>query len=235
MKKVEIILSPLLLPLFDLNNKAVVVIDVLRATSTICAALSNGAKAVIPVVSTEEALSFKGEGFLIAGERNGEKVDGFDFGNSPLEYNRELVKDKTLVLTTTNGTKCIDKSSAAAEILVGSFGNISILSNYLKKQDNDILLFCSGWKDRVNLEDTLFAGALVKAMGNSVEYNCDSVEIALDLVNRAGDDVVSFVKKASHAKRFDRLGNYHDLKVCVAIDRFPCLVSLQNGQLIKKG
>lgn len=229
--QVEIILSPLLLPMFPVGNKVVVVIDILRATSTICVALSNGARSVIPVVSTEEALGFKGD-YLIAGEREGQKADGFNFGNSPAEYGPEVVSGRDIVLTTTNGTKCIQASREASEILVGSFLNLSVLADYLNRQHRDIVLFCSGWKNKVNLEDTLFAGCLASKLDASQRSNCDSTELSIDLYHSAKDNLHHYLTKASHARRFSRLGNFTDLELCLETDSHPVLVKYQKDRLV---
>lgn len=231
-RTLEVVLSPLLLPLVDLKGKTVVVIDILRATSTICAILDNGAVSVTPVVSVEEALSYTDKGYLVAGERNGEKAPGFDFGNSPTEYASNVIKDKQVVLTTTNGTKCIHASREADEILVGSFFNLTVLVNYLKEIDNSVVLFCSGWKDRVNLEDTLFAGYVAQQLKQSHTWESDEVELALDLVQTAQPDPKAYLVKASHAQRFNRLGNHMDLGICMQFDAHPVVVQYRDGALI---
>ncbi|MBO6515772.1 MAG: 2-phosphosulfolactate phosphatase [Bacteroidia bacterium] len=231
-KNIEIVLSPLLLPLVDLKGKTVVVIDILRATSTICAALDNGALSVTPVVSVEEALQYDKSDYLVAGERNGQKAEGFDFGNSPAEYAPSLVKGKKIVLTTTNGTKCIHASLDASEILVGSFYNLARLSEYLSDRDNGVVLFCSGWKNRVNLEDTLFAGYLAQSLSETHIWDSDEVELALSLVNKAQFDPVEYLRNASHAKRFARLGNHTDLPLCMQFDKHPVLVKYKGGKLV---
>lgn len=230
--QVEIILSPLLLPIYELTGKSVVVIDILRATSTICAALHNGAASVIPVVSTEEALSFSNKDYLIAGEREGMKAPGFDFGNSPSEYATDVVKGKTIVLTTTNGTKCIQASKEADEILVGSFFNITVLADYLNNQNNDIILFCSGWKDKVNLEDTAYAGCLAELLNAKQQSDCDSLELARDLYRQSLPNTMEYLRKASHAKRFSRLGNNEDLELCLKHDIHPVIPKFNGGRLV---
>ena len=231
-RTIEIVLSPLLLPLVDLKGKTVVVIDILRATSTICAALHNGASAVIPVVSVEDALNHSSDNYLVAGERNGEKAPGFDFGNSPSEYSTDVINHKEVVLTTTNGTKCIHASLAADEILVGSFFNLSVLTDYLKGIDNSVVLFCSGWKDRVNLEDTLFAGYVANGLRDTHIWDSDEVEMAIDLVQTSQPDPAAYLIKASHAQRFKRLGNHADLDICMQIDAHPVVVQYNEGKLL---
>ena len=231
-RNIEVVLSPLLLPLVDLTGKTVVVIDILRATSTICAALHNGAKSVRPVISTEDALTHVGRNTMVAGERNGEKVDGFDFGNSPTEYAPDMVAGKKVVLTTTNGTKCIHASMAAREIMVGSFFNLDVLVDYLSTCPNDVVLFCSGWKNRVNLEDTLFAGYVAHSLKDSHDWNGDEVELAMDLMFKAQADPLDYLTKASHAQRFTRLGNHEDLDICMQFNKYPALVKYTDGVLI---
>ena len=231
-RNIEVVLSPLLLPLVELSGKTVVVIDILRATSTICAILNNGAKSVIPVVTTDDALALKSDQHLVAGERNGQKAEGFDFGNSPAEYSTEVVNGKHVVLTTTNGTKCIHASLEADEILVGSFYNLDAMCNYLQSIDRDIVLFCSGWKNRVNIEDTLYAGYIVEALKNSHVWISDEVEIALDLVQKSKENPIEYLRKASHAQRFLRLGNTEDLERCMQFNQHPVIPKYLDGQLI---
>ncbi len=230
----EVVLSPLLLKEYDLKGKVVVVIDVLRATSTICAALANGAKSIIPVLSVEEAHSYKAKGHLVGAERNGEKVEGFDFGNSPREYSREKVGGKNVVLTTTNGTRCIRMSLEADEILVGSFLNLSVLSSYLIDQKKDVILFCAGWKDKVNLEDSLFAGAVLRALGTSTKLGNDAAEMMVALYDCMKDNLRAYLDHASHAKRFKRLGIEEDIDYCLSIDKMPVLPVLEGNRLVLK-
>ena len=239
MNKVEVILSPLLQSNFDIRGKVVVVIDILRATSTMCTILNNGAECIIPVVSKEEALNYKSTNpnYIIAGEREGRTAEGFDFGNSPSEYGPEVVRNKTVVLTTTNGTKCLNACGGAKEVLVGSFYNLSILADYLSQSQNDIVLFCSGWKDRVNLEDTIFAGALVTRLTETHQAEDDTAHLAADLYKAHEGDLISYLKKASHPQRFAKMGNTSDLPLCLKTDAYPVLIVKVGNKLLstKKG
>src|SRR5690606_23642648 len=136
--------------------------------------------AIIPVAKVEECLSYKEHGHLLAAERDGKVVEGFDFGNSPFAYTQEKVQGKTIVLTTTNGTYAIDESKKRAhQVIVGAFINLESICNYLKTQDKDILLLCAGWKNKVNLEDTLFAGAVVSNLG-SERFELDDAAYAAE-------------------------------------------------------
>jgi 2-phosphosulfolactate phosphatase len=230
-KSLEVILSPALSHLYDFHNKVVVVIDVLRATTTICAALDNGASSVKPVLNVEQAQELQRQGFLIGGERNGIKIGGFDFGNSPSEYVTALVENKDLVLTTTNGTKCINISSPADSIIIGAFVNLLALIDFLKQQEKDVLLFCAGWKDQVNVEDTLCAGYLCRALLDDFRSEGDAHHIALSLALSSHVDLHEALKNANHALRFERLG-VDDLPYCVSIDKHPVVPIMKNGKLV---
>lgn len=152
--KLEVCLSPALLHLFDVKNSIVVIIDVLRATSTICTALHNGAAKVIPVASVEECVNIgKQLNAITAGERDGQIAAGLEHGNSPFEYSRDFIEGKVLVLTTTNGTKLLHMATDAIQIVTGSFPNISAVCDYLVAEGKNVILGCAAWKDRVNMEE----------------------------------------------------------------------------------
>jgi 2-phosphosulfolactate phosphatase len=219
-KKLHVILTPALSHLYEMKEADVVIIDILRATTSICVAMANGAKSIIPVADIQEAKEYKRNGYLVAAERNGEKVEGFDFGNSPQSFSMEAVQDKTIVFTTTNGTRCIDiaSESGAEQIIIGSFLNLSSVADMLKSSDRDLFLFCAGWKDKFNLEDTLFAGALADALKDDYQFDDDATEMAMDLYRTASDDMVAYIQKASHIKRFDKLGIAGDGEFCLQLN-----------------
>jgi len=231
-KKLDVILSPLLIDNFTFENKTTVVIDILRATTTICTALHNGASFVYPVETLEEASRLKQNGYLAAAERNGAKVEGFDLGNSPAEYKSEKVSNQSIVLTTTNGTRCIALSDSSVQIIAGAFSNISTLVEHLEKDDHDLLLFCAGWKNKVNLEDTLFAGAVADRLEGTYTWDDDAVEMARDLYLAAKDDLQSYVKKAAHAQRFAKMGVSADTAYCLQEDTCQVLPVLQDNKLV---
>ena len=177
-------LSPALLHLYDLKNAVVVIIDVFRATSTIAAALYNGARCVIPVDSVAKAAEMSvALGGLAAGERDGKLAEGLNHGNSPLEYTRDFIEDKTLVLTTTNGTRLLHMALAngAEDIITGSFPNLSSVCNYLIQQNKNVVLACAGWKDRFNLEDTVFAGAVIHHI-KELSLKSEKIVLKMDLI-----------------------------------------------------
>jgi 2-phosphosulfolactate phosphatase len=231
--KIEVCLSPALLPTFDIENSIVVVIDIYRATSSICYGIENGALAIIPVSQVEECAAYQGMGCLLAAERDGEVVDGFDFGNSPFSYTKEKVAGKTIVLTTTNGTHAIQMSRKAKQIVIGSFLNLSSLCNWLKTQNNNILLLCAGWKNRFNLEDTMLAGAIVYQLKND-GYKLDDAGIAAeDLYMIAKDDLPGYLKKTSHGERLKKLGIEKDIAFCLNVDIVTAIPVLDGEKLVK--
>jgi len=216
-----------------------VIIDVLRATSTIAAALHNGAKSIIPVDSVAECIKLgKQMEAVTAGERDGQIAEGLEYGNSPFTYPAEFIKGKTLVLTTTNGTKLLHMalSENAKGIITGSFSNLSAVCNYITEQKQNVILACAAWKDRVNLEDTLFAGAVVNRIKESFSINCDASKIAETLYVEAEDDLYEFMKKknASHYHRLMNFGLEKDIRYCFTIDNHNVLPLYKDGRLVAK-
>jgi len=159
-KHVEVCFTPGEYEYFKGEYDIIVVIDVLRATSAICAAFEHGVKAIIPVATVEEAREYQQKGYLVGAERKGQIVEGFDFGNSPYSFMKEELKGKEVVLSTTNGTKALSIASDAPTVVVGSLLNLDALCEWLEQQDQNILCLCSGWQDKFNLEDTICAGAI---------------------------------------------------------------------------
>ncbi|TAF43156.1 MAG: 2-phosphosulfolactate phosphatase [Sphingobacteriales bacterium] len=219
LKKVEVCFTPALLPLYEIENTIVVVIDIFRATSSICYGFENGAKAIIPVATVEECLAYQNQTFLLAAERDGKVVDGFDFGNSPFSYTRQKIDGKTIVLTTTNGTHAINQSKTKAnQIIIGSFFNLDAVCNYLANEEKNVLLLCAGWKNKFNLEDTLFAGAVVQQLVQN-GFSCDDASTAsLDLYNIAKTDLYAYTSKTSHSERLINLGIEEDIKFCLKLN-----------------
>jgi len=229
----EVCLSPALLHLYDVKNCIVVIIDVLRATSTICTVLYNGASKVIPVSSVAECVSIgKQLGAITAGERDGKIAEGLLHGNSPYEYPREFIQDKTLVLTTTNGTKLLHMAKDAVQIITGSFPNISAVCDYLVAQKLPVVLGCAAWKDRVNLEDTLFAGAVVSRIKEHFSVNCDSAIMAEFAYDNAKHDLFGTMTQASHFKRLAKYGLEKDIRYCLTPDGANVLPIFKDGELV---
>ena len=229
-------LSPALLNLYDVSNSIVVIIDVLRATSTIATALYNGAKSIIPVDSVTRCMEIgrQIEG-ITAGERDGQIAEGLEYGNSPFEYPREFIEGKTLVLTTTNGTRLlhIALEKGAKEIITGSFPNLSAVCDHLAEMKQNVILGCAAWKDRVNIEDMLFAGAVISTIGQQFSINCDSSHIAETMYQNAKDDLFAFMKKneASHYHRLMNFGLEKDIRYCLTNDGASVLPVYRDGKL----
>jgi 2-phosphosulfolactate phosphatase len=233
-RKIEVCVTPALLGLYDIENSIVVVIDILRATSSIVYGIDNGANAIIPVANVEDCLAYADKGYLLAAERNGSVVDGYDFGNSPFSYTKEQVGGKTVVLTTTNGTKALHLArSKAKQVVVGSFLNLQALCEWLKTQNNDVLLLCAGWKDQFNLEDTLFAGAVVNAIRASFTEFDDSGVAAEDLYLLAKDDLRSYISKSSHSHRLAALNIEKDVQFCLQLNICQAIPVLVGDDLLR--
>ena len=229
--------SPALLNLYDITHTTVVIIDVLRATSTIANALYNGAKAVIPVDSVAECIRIgkQIEG-ITAGERDGHIAEGLQHGNSPSEYPRSFIANKTLVLTTTNGTKLLHMALAnnAPNIITGSFPNLDAVCDYILTQNKPIMLGCAAWKDRLNIEDMLFAGAVISKVKKHFNISCDTSIIAEMLYNKAKKDLFEFMK-TNHASHYERLHNFgvdEDMKFCLTPNLSPVVPIYNEGKLV---
>jgi len=231
-------LSPSLLHLYDVSSSIVVIIDVLRATSTIATALYNGARSIIPVDSVAECIKLgKQIDVITAGERDGKIADGLKYGNTPLQYTPEFIKGKILVLTTTNGTRLLHIALAegAPGIITGSFCNLSAVCDYLIKQNRNVILACAAWKDRINIEDTLFAGAVINRIKNNFQQNCDASRMAETLYVQANNDLFGFLKEknASHYQRLMGYGLEDDIRYCLTVDNSNALVLYDSGRLVR--
>lgn len=231
-------LSPALLHLYDLSNSVVVIIDVFRATSTIAAALYNGAKAIIPVDSVPRAIEIsKNIGGIAAGERDGIIAEGLQHGNSPLEYSREFIENKTLVLTTTNGTRLLHMAldNKADTIISGSFPNLSAVCDFLSSENKNVVLGCAGWKDRFNLEDTLFAGAVIHHLKKQFTIHCDSSLMAETIYAKNKNNLIDFAPRLTHYHRLvERFGLIEDIKYCLTEDVANVLPHYTDGKLVAK-
>ena len=229
------VFSPRLLDLYDLSGTVVVIIDVFRATSTIATALHNGASRVIPVDSVEQCIRIGNDtGGITAGERDGKVIPGLLYGNSPAEYPRSFIENKTLVLTTTNGTRLLHKAlqNGAADVITGSFPNLSAVCDYLLQQKMPVVLGCSAWKDRVNIEDALFAGAVISRIKEHFTIHCDSSLMAENLYNQQRNQLPNFIRLTTHWHRLAAYGLEKDFLYCVTPDVANVLPRYINGDLL---
>lgn len=233
---ISTILSPRLLDLYDVSDSVVVIIDVFRATSTIATALHNGAAKVIPVDNVEQCIATgKSLNAITAGERDGKIIPGLQYGNSPAEYDRNFIQGKTLVLTTTNGTRLLHMALAkgAVEVITGSFPNISAVCDHLLQMNKRVILGCSGWKDRFNLEDTLFAGAVIHRLQHHFSIQgCDSSLMAQNMYNLHKSNLYEFIQQSAHWHRLSAYGLEKDLRFCVTEDAANVLPVYCNNALI---
>ena len=215
--KVEVCFTPNMFHLYAEDFEVVVVIDVLRATSAICTAFHYGVDKIIPVSTIDQAIEYKDKGYYVAAERKGKIVSGFEFGNSPLAYKNDKLKDQTLVLTTTNGTKAINMAKDIEHLLIGSFLNLDAISNYLIELNKSVLILGSGWENKFCLEDSICAGAISEKLlkTNKFESNNDSTIAAKYLFLSAKSNYFGYLKASSHRKRLKKLNLNEDIKYCL--------------------
>lgn len=234
-RKLETCFSPALFEPADHVDSIVVIIDILRASSAIVTAFANGAAEIIPVANASEAKDYKSKGYLIAAERDGYVLDFADFGNSPFNFTREKVEGNTIVYSTTNGTGLIELASGSYLTLVGSFLNLSAVIRFLIKQERDVLLFCAGWKNKFNLEDTVCAGAMAEKLIESNLYStiCDSTYCALDLWSVARHDLTGYIEKAAQRSRLRDKKLDDCIEYCFTSDITNKIPVMKNGVLVE--
>ena len=232
MKKIDVCFSPDLIHQYDLSNRVVVVIDILRATSCMVAGLGSGVKSITPVDSIEACEALGKQGYVMAGERGGKKVAQFEMGNSPFEFMKKELKGKKIAMTTTNGTRSIELSRKAPQVIIGAFLNLSAVARYLNNQPLDVLLFCAAWKGRFNLEDSLFAGAVCDILSETVELESDAALSAKCMYQYMSNDLEHFIQQSNHAHRLSRFNVSKDIGYCIMKDQFDILPMLVGDELI---
>ncbi|PDH44962.1 MAG: 2-phosphosulfolactate phosphatase [Rhodothermaeota bacterium MED-G18] len=230
MKSVDVCLTHQDFDNYDHKGKIVVVIDVLRATSTINTLLFLGADHVKPVGSLEECKVLKDDDYIIMAERMGKKVEGFDYGNSPTKFKEENIKGRKVAIATSNGSKAIIKSEGSKRTILCSFLNIESVINLIKKYESDVLLLCSGWLGKTNLEDTLCAGGIVAGL-NNFEIESDTALMAKALHDNT-DDILETMKLSSHAKRLSGYDNKVDIEFCSRVNTQPIVPILNGNQIV---
>jgi len=235
-RNLQVCMTPALFDLYADKKSIVVVVDVLRATSSMCIAFEQGVEKMIPVSTVEEALEYRNNGldYILAAERNGAPVKSFDFGNSPQVYIDMDVRGRTVVMTTTNGTKSISIAKKDHDVAIGSLLNLDAIAKWLILQNRDVIIFCAGWKDKFNLEDTLFAGALAQQLVESGLYDgsCDAVQASQVLWEQAKDDVYGFLENSSHRKRLAKLDIDSDVHFCLKVNQTTKIPVLKDGVLV---
>ena len=234
-RKIEVCLSPALYPYFENPEAVAVVVDVLRASSAIVTAFMNGAEKIIPVGTLEEAKEMKEKGYMVAAERDGIVRDFADFGNSPYNFTSDRVRNNHIVYSTTNGTQAIQLASTSHKVIVGAFLNLAAITDYLVKMERDVLILCAGWKNKFNIEDTLFAGALSDhLLGKEGFYTiCDSTLASQDLWRIARGDLTGYVDKAAQRHRLKKNNLDDVIDYCLTPDQTRMIPLLENDYLVK--
>ena len=233
-RKLETCFSPALYEPDEHKNSIVVIIDILRASSAICTAFANGTVEIIPVAGVPEAKEYKAKGYLVAAERDGYILDFADFGNSPFNFTKEKVEGKTIVYSTTNGTSIINLASSANMTVIGSFLNIGALVQWLIKEQKNVLLFCAGWKNRFNIEDTVCAGAIAEKLMETNLYStiCDSTLAAMDLWSIACPDLSGYIEKVAQRTRLRDKKLDDCIGFCLTFDYTNKIPVMKNGILV---
>ncbi len=234
LNRVEVCFAPCDFHQYEDGFDLIVVIDVLRATSAICTAIEHGVKGIIPVATLEEAREYQKQGYIVAAERNGAVVDGFDIGNSPYTYMKPELKGKTIALTTTNGTKAIRIAEQKKTVVIGSLNNLESLCNWLIKQKRNVLVLASGWKDKFNLEDTICGGAITDILIESGQFKSDEdSSVAAKFIYRsAKENMFAYLKASSHRRRLRALELNADVIYCLTPNNLKAIPILKDGILV---
>jgi 2-phosphosulfolactate phosphatase len=232
--RIEACFSPREFHQYEEGFELIVVIDVLRATSAICAAIENGVKGIIPVDSVDEAREYLEKGYLAAAEREGQIVEGFSMGNSPISFLDPKLRGETIVLTTTNGTKAIKIAENKETVVIGSLNNLGSLTDWLIRQERNTLVLASGWKDKFNLEDTICAGAIIDGVLESGKFASteDSSVAAKFIYRSAKENIFSYLKASSHRRRLRKLNLNADVNFCLTPNNLTAIPILKDGILV---
>lgn len=237
--KVDIIISADDINESKIENKVVVVIDMFRATSVIVTALNNGCKEVIPYLTIEETLEYannlRREEYILGGERKAVKIDGFDLSNSPLEYTRERVENKTILMTTTNGTRTLTKSIGAKKVLIGAMINARAVAKTLIEIKEDVVIINAGTNGHFSMDDYICSGYIINEMLKKYE-NIMLTDIAktANLIYEGHKDILSYVKEASHYSVMKVLNLDSDIEYCMKKSIVEEVPEYFNGKIVLK-
>ena len=235
--KIDVIISANHIDEESLKGKVAVVIDMLRATSVITTAIANGAKRVIPVVSVDKAfekakeLKARGEEVLLAGERNALKIEGFDFSNSPLEFKKELVKGKNLIITTTNGTKALNLCDKAYKVIVASMLNGQATVEYLKEEEKEIVFVNAGTNGEFSGDDFICAGYMISKLSEICDTELTDIAKLAKYTYDNNKDINSFIKGVKHYGILKSLGLEEDLKYYSKKEATEIVLEFKNGKI----
>ncbi len=237
---IELYLTAALLTESNIENKTVVVVDVLRSSTSICAALMAGAKGVIPTDGPGEAGEMRSklgsDTTVLAGERNGVRIDSFDLGNSPSEFTGESVGGKFVIMTTTNGTGIFKKTAKAELVLSGSLVNATKVVEKIVQSDNDLVIICSGQQGNFSIEDTMCGGLLIDRLSSRYQRPQkmnDAANIAWQLYRNNSGNLTETIEKGEHGQYLSSIGFNKDIGMATAIDSMPVRPVLRDGRLVK--
>jgi 2-phosphosulfolactate phosphatase len=237
MYSIEVCFSPLSWHLFEKPGTVVMITDIFRASTAICAAFQNKVKSVIPVAEIEESIAYKEKGYIVSGERDGVKLECAEFGNSPFNFMEPRLQGKTVVMNTTNGTQAIKKAKGTDNLVcIGAFTNRDAICDWIMEQNRNLVVFCAGWKNRFSLEDTLFAGAaaeyILEKSDRRFSTNCDSALAALDLWKFAKENPRAYIEKAAHRHRLRKMGLDDILDYSMSLNTNRCIPVLKGDEII---
>jgi 2-phosphosulfolactate phosphatase len=234
-RNIEVCFTPASYHVFKKDEAVVVVVDILRATSAIVTAFMNGVERLLPVGTIEEAKVFKDKGFMVAAERDGIVREFADFGNSPFNFTEERVRGKEIVYSTTNGTRSIMMADSSHRVLIGSYLNHKALEEFIVAEERDLIILCAGWKDKFNLEDSLFAGSLAQSVlkHDGFYTNCDSTLAAIDLWNLASLDLMSYIDKCAQRHRLAKNGLDDVIEYCHTLDQTDLIPALKENYIVE--
>jgi len=239
--KVSLHLTPIEVHEEKLKDTISIVVDVLRACTTICAALAAGAKEVIPADSSAGAIQLASilskDTILLCGEREGRIVEGFDLGNSPLQYKPSLVKGKTLIFSSTNGTPAIVKTRQSIKTYIAGFVNQDVVVNALKNETEPVHIICAGRNIEFAIEDALCAGLILSELHRrtdaELELN-DGATAAVILADKFRDRIPKIVANSHHGRYLTEIGAKNDLPFCADLNRLPLLPVFNDGRITAK-
>jgi 2-phosphosulfolactate phosphatase len=237
--QIQLFLTAVPLKRTKLEGRTVVVIDVLRSSTSICAALMNGAKGVIPVADSGEAgelwNKLGADNAVLAGERDGVKIDNFNFGNSPTEFTADNVGDKFVIMTTTNGTAIFGKAHGAKTILSGTLVNMSALAERIAELEQDVIIVCSGLEGGFSIEDTLTGGMLIDRLAVAHEKTLtlnDAASLARLLYQENELDIRGAIRRGEHGRFLAGIGFDGDVDLATEVDSMPVVPLLRDGRLV---
>ncbi len=233
----EVCFSPLSWPLYKKEPAVIIVTDIFRATTAMCAAFQNKVKSIIPVAEISESIVYKEKGYIVSGERDGKTLDCAEFGNSPFNFMQPRLQGQTVVMNTTNGTQALKMVRGHNNIVcIGAFTNLQAVCNWAMEQKQHIIIFCAGWKNRFSMEDTLFAGAatryIIQKGEGTFHTTCDSAIASADLWHMAENNPRLYIEKAAHRHRLKKMGLDDILDYTLQLNTHTCVPVLKGGEIV---